>query len=180
MKHTKNNIFDFLTKNCCVNCSFAHFCWVTWANCSWLLICHERAIRSWSFFWYERPEQFAHSHSFVLSDLSESLTVPYLIWAKWANMRWANEQMSDEQMSKWAMSKWANEQWAMSDWANEPWANERIFIQSCLFYYSISISISNFMNQRANAMLFIHSLWTNQFIWVIHLKFYSKRWAYFH
>ena len=42
-------------------------------------------------------ERFAHSHSFVMSDLSESLTVAHLTWGIWAN----------EQMSKWAMSEWA-------------------------------------------------------------------------
>ena len=72
-----------LAKNFWSNCSFAHFLWATWANRSWSLIC------------LERPERFAHSHSFVLSNLSESLTVVHLIWAKWAN----------EQMSEWAMSK---------------------------------------------------------------------------
>ena len=35
----------------------------------------------------ERPERIAYSRSFVLSDLSESLTVAHLIWAKWANER---------------------------------------------------------------------------------------------
>ena len=44
------------------------------------LICHER---------------FAHSRSFVLSDLSKSLTVANLIW-----VIWANDRMIDEWMSK--------------------------------------------------------------------------------
>ena len=66
----------------------AHLSWATWAICLRLLISSER------------PERFAHGRSFVLSDLSESLTVAHLIWAKWAN----------ERMSKWAMSKWANSQ----------------------------------------------------------------------
>ena len=56
--------------------SFAHLSWATLANCSQSLICHE---------W---PERFAHSRSFVLIDLSESLTVAHLIWA--------NERMSNE------------------------------------------------------------------------------------
>ena len=29
-------------------------------------------------FYHEQPEQFAYSHSFVLSDLSDSLTVDHL------------------------------------------------------------------------------------------------------
>ena len=41
-----------------------------------------------------RPERFAHSCSFVLSDLSESLTVAHMIWAIWANDRMSNKWMS--------------------------------------------------------------------------------------
>ena len=52
---------------------FAHLSWATWANRSHSLICHER------------PERFAYSRSFVLSDLSESLTFTNLSWATWAN-----------------------------------------------------------------------------------------------
>ena len=70
------------------NKQFPHLSWATWANCSQLLIFHER------------PERFAHSHSFVLNDLSELLRVAHLIWAIWAN----------EQMSKWAMREWGNSQ----------------------------------------------------------------------
>ena len=66
-KRTKNTIsvkfFDWI----------AHLSWATWANCSRSLICHE---------W---PEQFTHSCSFNISDLSDSLTVAYLFWAIWAN-----------------------------------------------------------------------------------------------
>ena len=38
--------------------------------------------------------------SFLVSDLSESLTVAHLIWAIWANEQMNAEQMSDEQMSE--------------------------------------------------------------------------------
>ena len=48
----------------------------------------------------KKNKWFAQSLSFVLSDLSESLTVAHLIWAIWAN----------EQMSEWAMIKWENSQ----------------------------------------------------------------------
>ena len=41
------------------NRSIAHLSWATWAFCSW------------SPFWHERPERFAHSCSFDLSDLSK-------------------------------------------------------------------------------------------------------------
>ena len=64
-----------------------------WANRSVMLICLERPERfAHGFISSERPERFAHGSSFVLSDLSKSLTVAHLIWA--------NEQMSDEQMSE--------------------------------------------------------------------------------
>ena len=43
----------------------------------------------------ERPERFANSRSFVLSNLSESLTFAHLSWAIWAN-----EWMSDKRMSE--------------------------------------------------------------------------------
>ena len=59
----------------------AQLSWATWA------------IRSRSLISSERLERFAHSCSFVLINLSKSLAVAHLIWAKWAN----------EQMSKWAM-----------------------------------------------------------------------------
>ena len=49
----------------------------------------------------ERPARFAHSRSFVLSDLSELLTVAQLIWAKWANERWANEQIPSPANNKY-------------------------------------------------------------------------------
>ena len=81
---------------------------MTWANRSQSLICHER------------PDRFAHSRSFFLSHLSNSLTVTHLSWAIWANrsqsLIWfeQNERMSDE----WAMSKWANSQ---------PWIKHKLW-----------------------------------------------------
>ena len=71
---------DLLKKKWAI-CSFTHFWWATWANCSHSLICHEL------------PERFAHSRSFVLSKLSELLTFAHLSWGIWANERWANEQI---------------------------------------------------------------------------------------
>ena len=90
--------------------SFAHLLWAIYANRSQLLICHE---------WPERfaqsliflsdlltvthfPERFAHSRSFVLSHLSESLTVTQLIWGIWANEQMSNEPMSNEWLSKFS------------------------------------------------------------------------------
>ena len=78
--------------------SFAHFWWATWeipSHCSFLVSNLSNLLTSLikkegtseSLVWHERPERFPHSHSFVLSDLSESLTVAQLIWAIWANER---------------------------------------------------------------------------------------------
>ena len=82
-----SNIFEWITRSMWVKewftqkkwairsgCSFvmsnlsnlltvAHFWWVTWVNCSWLLI------------FSEQPVRFTHSCSFVMSDLSKFLTV---------------------------------------------------------------------------------------------------------
>ena len=92
IKH--NKILDFLAKCFWANRSFTHLSWVTWANCSWSLICHER------------HEGFAHSRSFVLSNLSDSLTVAHLSWVIWANhsqpLIWFER---NEWLSKWAMSE---------------------------------------------------------------------------
>ena len=65
----------------------------------------------------ERPERIAHICSFVMSDLSDSLTVAHLSWGTWANRSHffiCPERF--EQMSEWAMSKWANSQsWSLFD-----------------------------------------------------------------
>ena len=55
---------------------------------------------------HERPERISHSRSFVMSELSESLTVTDLSWVIWVNrsqsLIWSEryEHMSDERMSK--------------------------------------------------------------------------------
>ena len=72
-----------LVKSFGATCSFAHLSWVTWANWSQSLICHER------------PERLAHSCSFDMSNLSYLLTVAHLIWAIWAIERISNEWMSE-------------------------------------------------------------------------------------
>ena len=74
-----------------VICSFAL---LSWAN------------RSQSLFCPEHPERFSHGCSFVMSNLSTSLTVAHLSWAIWVNgsqllIKISNfEQMSNERMSK--------------------------------------------------------------------------------
>ena len=67
----------------------AHLSWATWA------------IRSRSLISLERPEWFAHGRSFLLRDLSNSLTVAHFSWAIWANRSQSlisferNERMSE-------------------------------------------------------------------------------------
>ena len=92
IKHTKKLDFRFFSQNFlseALICSFimsnlsesltvAHLSWATWA------------IRSQSLICLEGPEGFAHSHSFVLSDLSKLLTV--LNWFE------RIEQMIDERI----------------------------------------------------------------------------------
>ena len=57
-----------------------------------------------SLFYHERPECIAHGCYFVMSDLSNLLTVACLSWANWANRSQSLifperfEQMSDERM----------------------------------------------------------------------------------
>ena len=129
--------------------SFAHFWWAKWAissHCSFylskmsdsltLLTKKEKMSKSKTFLERsahslissERPERITHGGSFVLSDLSNSLTVAHFLWATWAirlrsliclerSERIAHSRSFD--LSE--MSEWANE-W----WANEQWANERI------------------------------------------------------
>ena len=60
--------------------SFAHFWWVTWA------------IRSLSLIFGERPERIAHGRSFLVSDLSDSLTS--LIFGEWPERFTKKEGMS--------------------------------------------------------------------------------------
>ena len=79
---------DLLKKS--VICSFSLLSWAPWSNCSWLLFCHEQ------------PERFAHCRSFVLSNLSDLLTVAHLSWAIWvicsqsrANEWWANDSVGN-------------------------------------------------------------------------------------
>ena len=132
-KHSQNTFNGYLDNILIVQCTvyiyqgwefahrfserIAHFWWATWAICSWSLI------------FGERPEQIAHGCSFLVSDLSDSLTSLIFgerperfahITQKFAHGRsfvlsdmseslivahliwakWANEWMSDERMSK--------------------------------------------------------------------------------
>ena len=114
-------------------------------KCKWAFAKKKQAIRSFvllswatlanhshSFFCHERLEQFAHSRSFGMSDLSNLLTVAHLSWAIWANrsqsLIWSEQS---ELMSEWVnMSEWAMSKWTMSEWAN---------FQPCLYnHFSIN------------------------------------------
>ena len=65
--------------------SFAHFCWATWAICSWSLISSERC------------ERISHGCSFLVSDLSDLLT------SLRGNERlWANRSHRSPKKRKWA------------------------------------------------------------------------------
>ena len=65
---------------------------IFWANCSFFV--NKRANERFTqknkqlahlLIYHEQPELIAHSCSFVLSNLSESLSVAHLIWEVWAN-----------------------------------------------------------------------------------------------
>ena len=81
-----------------------------WANCSFFVSkkINERLLKkpSNSLICPEQPQQIAHISSYVMSDLSDSLTVAHLSWPTWVNATFAH--------LSWAI------------WANERWANVRI------------------------------------------------------
>ena len=117
------------------NKTFAHLSWVTWANCSHLLICHER------------PERFAHSRSFVLSDPANS--------SHWYISLEQFEQMSN--MSKWAI--WANEQFEqMSKWAKSKWANSQP-CDYCTLSAQVPLKKNNMCSSTAHVLLKKNTTW---------------------
>ena len=124
----------------------AHFWWATWANHlhrslkkrEWanrsgffkrtkkydknrILVKFSEQIAH-SLICHERPEQIAQGCSFVMSDLSDSLTVPVLTWSTWVNRsqslicperseRIAHSRSFDSSdLSKWANARWENSQ----------------------------------------------------------------------
>ena len=96
--------------------------------------------------YHEHPERIAHSHSFVMSNLSNLLKVTLLSWATWAIClqhlicpEWS-EQIAHDHSLKWAiLSKWANE-W-MSEWGNsQPWFDQDREFALSLFLYSLFCS----------------------------------------
>ena len=70
---------------------------------------------------HERPEQIAQGRSFVMSDLSDLLTVPVLTWSTWVNRsqslicpEWSERIAHSRSFDSSDLSKWANAQWANS------------------------------------------------------------------
>ena len=86
----------------------AHFWWATWVN------------RAWSLIFSERPERFAHSRSFVMSNLSDSLTSLFI-----------KEGMSELLIFASERSTWVNCSWSL-------FCHERPerFAHSCSFVLS--------------------------------------------
>ena len=90
--------------------------------------------------------------SFVLSDLSKSLTVAHLIWAKWANERWVNERIPS------------------------PDFIQRLYVTgmywagiTCLFYISVTIRAAQCCNLSA-IMSVIDQLLSCMYIYAIYLQ----------
>ena len=79
-------------------------------------------------FYHEQPEQITHSRYFVLSNLSDFLTVSYLSWATWAISSQLlicperSEQIAQSHSLQWAILS----KWAMSEWANKQIPNPGI------------------------------------------------------
>ena len=99
-KYKNMNFFEHIAR------FWERFTWITRESQYRSFLQTTRAFCSQSLFWHERPEQFAHSRSLVLGDLSKSLTVAHLIWAIWAN-EWMSkyERMSDEPMNNERVSE---------------------------------------------------------------------------
>ena len=125
-KHTKN-----IQKNTILVKFF-------WANCSFFV--SNRANERFAHFliYHERPEQITHGRSFVMSDLSDLLTVAPLSWAIWANhsqsLIWFEQS---EQMSELAMSKLANSQ----PWVKYPPPLSSIWLQNDNWQSFLSIVV---------------------------------------
>ena len=99
----------------------AHFWWATWEICSHRSI-QKREGGNLSVFLNLPKKRTINACSFIISDLSESLTVEHLSWATWAICSpllnahlawaiWANRSQwliwseRSEKMREWAMSK---------------------------------------------------------------------------
>ena len=80
-----------------VICSFSHFWCATWANCSWWLI------------FGERPEQFSHSCSFVMSNLIRS------------NPSLKKREQANHCFKKTFFVRFAQKKWVICSFALLPW-----------------------------------------------------------
>ena len=95
--------------------SFAHLWWAT------------SAIRSWLLIFFLQTERFAHSRSFFVSALSDSLTVAHFYWVNWVNRSWSLIWFErNEQISEWAINEWANFQlWKIWTRTRKIWIRTR-------------------------------------------------------
>ena len=114
--HTKNAPKNtILVKVFWANCSFTHFSWATWANCSWLLI------------FGEQPERFAHMAHFWWATwaMRSHRSLKKREWANCSCLFYYKKRLKNTILVKvfWAMSKWANSQllFERSEWMSK-WA----------------------------------------------------------
>ena len=114
--HTKNAPKNtILVKVFWANCSFTHFSWATWANCSWLLI------------FGEQPERFAHMAHFWWATwaMRSHRSLKKREWANCSCLFYNKKRLKNTILVKvfWAMSKWANSQllFERSEWMSK-WA----------------------------------------------------------
>ena len=70
--------------------------------------------------YHEQPEQIAHGRSFLMSNLSDLLTVALLIWATWAIF--SQSLICLERANQSKLLIWFEQNEQMSEWANfQPW-----------------------------------------------------------
>ena len=73
--------------------------------------------------YHKQLEQIAHGRSFVMSNLSDSLTVAILTWATWAIR---SQSLICPERSEQITHSRSFDLSDLSKWANGRWANERI------------------------------------------------------
>ena len=76
-----------------------------------------------SLIYHERPERIAHGCSFVMSNLSNSLTVALLTWATWVI---CSQSLICHEQSEQIAHSHSFDLSDLSKWVNELWANEPI------------------------------------------------------
>ena len=113
--------------------------------------------------WHER---MANGHSFVLSDLSDSLTVAHFLWAIFSRSLICLER------SELIANSCSFDLSEMSEWMNEQWANERIpspafsrkvsnkFRTSWVYYLWLLPLIFRLITRACS----VESFWVNQLL----------------